>query len=732
MKFHFIAQHDQMDCGPACLAMISNAYGKRFNLNFLREKCSLSKDGISLMDLKEAAIELGFDVFAAQIPIQRLDIDLLPCILHWNHNHFVILYKMTKNRFGRGWRYWIADPSHGLYTIDEKEFKASWALSNDEGVGLFLSPNPKFYEIQEERPSNNWIARLIIDYVTPFKKQFYKLTLLLLFGSAITLIFPLLTKYMIDDGVGKKNIRFIVLILFAQLFLHLGNIIFEIFRNWITLKVGAKININIISSFIKKLLNLPISFFDSRTVGDFNQRIHDQERIEYFLTSQSLQTLFSLLTFSVFFGVLLYYNWGILAVYIILTVLSIIWSIFWLKKRIELDYVQFRYKSEYQNSILELVHGISDVKLNQYECFKKNQLKDLQNKLMSINFQMLKVTQFQISGFEFLNQLKNIVTTFLAAYLVVHDEMTLGTLLSISYIMGQMNSPINQIVTFLRSLQDAQLSFRRLHEIQVIPDEESSELETLMDKEPESSSGIKFENVSFRYGGASSPIILSKINLFIPKGKVTAIVGASGSGKTTLMKLLLRFVDPSKGLLSYFDKNITSLSPRNIRENSGVVMQNGYIFSNTIERNIAMGDKAIDYEQLRLSVRIANLESFIDDLPLGFKTKIGHSGNELSGGQKQRILIARAVYKNPQYLFLDEATSALDADNEKMIHDNLQDFFSGRTVVIIAHRLSTVKRADQIIVLEQGKIVEQGNHSDLVEQKNIYYHLVKNQLELGQ
>lgn len=475
------------------------------------------------------------------------------------------------------------------------------------------------------------------------------------------------------------------------------------------------------------MLKLPIKFFDTKIMGDFQQRIQDNERIEDFLTSQSLTTFFSIITFSVFFGVLLYYDYKILSVYLVLTIISVLWSFYWLKKRRILDYFRFQHRSENQESIYEMLNGVTEMKLNQYEDLKRNEWEKIQHKLFKLNIRILKIDQLQSSGFEFINQTKNILVTFLAATLVVKESMTLGELLAISYIIGQMNSPVNQLVGFFRSLQDAKLSLERLNEVQNQESEEQSNLTNLKTKDL----GIRFKNVSFQYEGPKSPYVLKDINFTIPNGKITAIVGASGSGKTTLMKLLLRFYDPTKGQIFFDEENILSLSPKNIRENCGVVMQDGYIFSDTIERNIATGDEIIDKERLKKSIQIANIEDFINNIPLGFNTKIGASGNGISGGQKQRILIARAVYKNPHYIFFDEATSALDADNEKIIHDNLQEFFKGKTVLIIAHRLSTVKNADQIIVLKNGEVVEKGNHHELVKNKADYYNLVKNQLELG-
>ncbi|AZA88345.1 peptidase domain-containing ABC transporter [Chryseobacterium shandongense] len=730
----FFAQHDQMDCGPACLAMVSSHYGKDFGLQYLRDKSFITREGVSLLGISEAADKIGFKTIAAKLKPENFQKDFLPCILHWNQNHFVVLYKINKNIFTGKLIYKIADPGHGFVSLSEEKFKKSWLSDGEKGVALFLEPTEDFYKQtppQEEKLS----IKYLLKYLKPYRTQMLQLFILLLLGTLTTLIFPILTQKLIDEGVSKKDLSVISYILLAQLAFFFGNIIFGIFRNWIMLVVGTKINIQIISDFLKKLLKLPIKFFDTKLMGDFNQRIQDHERIETFLTSQSLLTLFSIITFSVFFGVLWYYDFRILAVYIILTIVSVVWSLYWMKKRKILDYFRFQQRSENQESIYEIINGVSEMKLNQFEDFKRREWEQIQQKLFKINIRILKLDQIQLSGFDFINQLKNIVVTFLAASFVVKGHMTLGALLSVSYIIGQMNSPVSQLISFFRSLQDAKLSLSRLNEVQNHPEEEQENQLPLLSKKYTEQNGIEkgiyFKDVSFQYEGPQSPYVLKDINLFIPEGKVTAIVGASGSGKTTLMKMLLKFYEPVSGEINFNHLNITDISPLDLRKNCGVVMQDGFIFSDTIERNIATNDEDVDYIKLEKALQTANIKSFVEELPLGLNTKVGASGNGISGGQKQRILIARAVYKNPHYIFFDEATSALDAENEKIIHDNLQSFFKGKTVIIVAHRLSTVKNADQIIVLKNGKIVEQGNHQSLVNRKTDYYNLVKNQLELG-
>ncbi|TWI94576.1 ATP-binding cassette subfamily B protein [Mucilaginibacter frigoritolerans] len=734
VKQKFIPQKDYMDCGPACLAMVAASYGKDIGVQYIRDKSYLTRDGVSLMGITEAAEEIGFKSFAAEVDTSAISDEFLPCILHWNQNHFVVLYQVYRRFTSRKIYFKIADPAHGIISLSEEKFKKSWIVGDDKGVALFLRPTTAFYEKTLPKEETLSIKHLI-NYLTPFKKQMFWMMLLLLLGTLTTFVFPVLTQRLIDDGVSKKNLTIISYILLAQLVFFLGNIIFGVLRNWIALIVGTKINIKIISDFLKRLLALPIRFFDTKLMGDFNQRIQDHERIENFLTSQSLLTLFSIVTFSVFFAFLWFYDFRILVVYVSLTAISVFWSLFWMRKRRILDYFRFQQRIENQQSIYEIVDGVSEMKLNQFEDYKRKEWEEIQQRLFDINVRILKFEQVQTSGFEFINQLKNILVTFLAATFVVQGHMSLGALLSVSYIIGQMNSPVFQLISFFRSAQDAKLSLLRLSEVQNHPVEEQEQLILLFENKFGNNGSIKkgidIKNISFQYEGPQSPFVLKDIDILIPEGKVTAIVGASGSGKTTLLKILLKFYEPILGDIIFGDINLKDISPTSLRKNCGVVMQDGYIFSDSIERNIATGDEIINYEKLEKAIDIANLNEFIKELPLGLKTRVGSKGNGISGGQKQRILIARAVYKDPHYIFLDEATSSLDAENEKIIHDKLQAFFKSKTVIIIAHRLSTVKKADQILVMKQGTIVETGNHRELVESRNEYFDLVKNQLELG-
>lgn len=730
----FIRQYDQMDCGPSCLGMISNHYGKDISLHFLRESCHITKEGVSLLGIDEAAQEIGYETFSGSLSLEQLqeiESNNFPCILYWNNNHYVVLRGINKKGLFKKQTKWkIADSAHGFIELNDEKFKESWLGDNTTGVALFLKPQDKFYETEFKEPQKISLS-YFLNYFKSHKKRLIYVFLLMLLGSSINMIFPFLTQFLIDKGITNKDINYIQLILFSQLSLYVGAIIIEIFRNWSLLIVGTKISIQIISDFLYKILELPLGFFDSKLIGDFKQRIQDNDRIEYFLTSHSITTFFSTITFTVFFVVLAYYNLKILLIYSALTLLSIGWSYYFLKKRKILDYHKFIENSNNQETTYEILNGVSEMKLNNFEEYKCNQWKEVQNKLFKINLKILRLDQIQTSGFNFINHIKNICVSFYTAILVVQGDMSLGVLLSVSYIIGMMNSPVDQLILFLRSLQEAKLSLARLNEVQNESSEEKADYEELALKNTNINSGIKLSNISFQYEGPRSPFVLKNIDMYIPDGKITAIVGSSGSGKTTLMKLLLRFYNSVGGHISFNGQNILNISPKSIRKNCGVVMQDGFIFSDTIKRNIATSDEEIDYDRLKWAAKVANVYEYIESLPLQYDTKVGAAGSGLSGGQKQRILIARAVYKNPHYVFFDEATSALDAENEKIIHNNLFDFFKGKTVVIIAHRLSTVRHADQIVVLNKGKISEVGSHAQLVEKKGDYFSLVKNQLELG-
>ncbi|WP_428228616.1 peptidase domain-containing ABC transporter [Flavobacterium sp.] len=730
-SFPFVAQHDAMDCGPACLAMISKFYGKPHSLQYLRDVSFLTREGVSLTGLNEAAENIGLESMGVKITLSKLLAEKpFPCIIFWNNAHFVVLYGVKKKVFSRKRIFRIADPAKGYINISEKAFLQCWSNNADEGVAFLVYPTEKFYKTELKETERHQIKYLLA-YLNPYKKELLQLFFSLAIGSSLTLIFPFLTASLIDKGVNQKSLNIVFVILLAQIFLFVGSVIIEIVRNWLVIYIGARINIAIISDFFKKIMRLPLRFFDTKFLGDFYQRIQDHSRIEHFLTSQSLTTFFSLINFLIFFIVLLRYDYKILIVYVTLTLVAVFWSRIFLKNRERLDYFRFKSNALNQQAINEMIYGIQEIKLNNFESYKINEWEKVQVEVFDVNLKILKLDQLQLTGFDFINQLKNIIVTYLAAREVVLGNITLGTMLSISYIIGQMNSPVNQLIVFFRSLQDAQLSMLRLTEVQNHKEEEEKGQKKIKFKSGQiGKGGINISNLNFQFEGPHSPFVLKNINLNIPAGKTTAIVGASGGGKTTLMKLLLLFYEPTNGAIKINQYDLSKISPLSWRKNCGVVMQDGYIFADTIERNIATQDINIDKEKFANAIKIANIGDFIESLPLKEKTVIGSTGNGISGGQRQRILLARAVYKEPQYVFFDEATSALDTENEKIIHDHLGDFFKDKTVVIIAHRLSTVRHADQIVVLKEGEIMEIGNHKSLLKQKGTYYNLVKNQLNL--
>jgi len=731
-KFLFYRQLDQMDCGPACLKMIAQYYGKFYSLNTLKKKTFITREGVSLESINEAAENIGFRTLAAKLTFKQLDQEaILPCILHWNQKHFVVLPPQNFNLKRRKNKILIADPAHGLVRVKLDLFLKSWITSNNMGVALMLEPTAFFNENAEEKKERRSFT-FLLRYMTPHKKYLRQILLGMLLGSILSLVFPFLTQSLVDYGINQHNIHFVYLILASQLALFLGSTAIDMIRGWLLLHMSTRINISIISDFLIKLMKLPIRFFDSKLIGDITQRVYDHNRIEKFLTGTSLNTMFSMLNIIVFSIVLGIYSISIFFIFLIGSFLSIFWIILFLKKRSSLDYAHFQQMSDNQNSLFEIISGMQDIKMNNSETTHRWEWERIQAKIFKINTKSLSLEQVQMIGAGFFSQLKNIFISFIAAKEVIAGNITLGMMLSISYIVGQINGPIQQLLVFFKDAQDARISLDRLNEIHLRENEESEikvKPENGILSNFEQGGNIKLKNVSFQYGGNSSPLVIDGINLSIPFGKVTAIVGNSGSGKTTLMKLLLRFYEPTKGEIFLRDTPLLLVSPGWWRSKCGVVMSDGFIFSNSIERNITV-EENVDHQRLSNAVKLANIENFIKNLPSGFSTKIGNTGIGISSGEKQRILIARAIYKRPHFIFLDEATSMLDANNERKIIENLNDFFSGRTVIVIAHRLSTVRNADQIIVMDKGKIVEIGNHHTLVLKRGEYFNLVKNQLEL--
>lgn len=736
-KFPTYHQLDQMDCGPSCIKIITKYYGKNYTLQTLREKCHISREGVSLLGISDAAESIGFRTIGVKITFDQLCKEaFLPCIVHWNQHHFIVVYRI-ETKHNKTWIH-VSDPASGLLRYTKEQFLKSWIsikashpennLNESLGIALLLEPTPKFYE--EKGDENKKISFPdIIKYLRPYKAFIIQLFLAMLTGSIISLIFPFLTQSVIDIGIGTNNLDFVVIILIAQVVLTSGQMANDLIRSWLMLHMTTRISISLISDFLAKLMRLPISFFDSKMVGDIMQRIGDHNRVQTFLTSSFLSIIMAVVTFIVYSVIMGGYDLKILGIFFLGSTLYILWILLFMRKRRKLDYMRFQESSANQSSIVQLINGMQDIKLNNCEKKKRWEWENIQARLFKINVKGLALGQTQQIGGAFIDQTKNVFISFIAANAVISGEMTLGMMTAMQYILGQLNAPISQFIKFIQDAQDAKISLERLNEIQEKDDEENTETEYI--REIPENADIRFCNVDFQYNGPHSDKVLDNICVNIPHNKVTAIVGASGSGKTTMIKMMLGFYKPVAGKILIGENRIEDYSPSIWRRRCGTVMQEGFIFSDTILNNIGISDEKPDMERIKKAVRTANIEDFILSLPLKYNTKIGSEGNGISTGQKQRLLIARAAYKDIKYLFLDEATNSLDAKNEKIIMENLSRFFENKTVVIVAHRLSTVKNADNIIVLDKGKIVEQGTHQKLTEIHGYYYNLVKNQLELG-
>lgn len=715
-----------MDCGPTCLRMVSKHFGKSYSLPFLREKCYIDRAGVSLKGISEAAELIGFRTLAVKIPLfgkknePALNEAPLPAILHWNQNHFVVIHKMSKSHI------WIADPADGKHKLTIEEFNKSWLADGKNGVALLLEPNKNFYASDLDTDEQKGFG-FLLSYLKPHKKLIVQLIIGLLLGTVFQLIFPFLTQSLVDIGIDTQNLNFIYIVLAGQLMLFFSSTIVRFIQSWILLHISVRINVSLIADFLIKLMHLPLGFFDSKNTGDLLQRIDDHKRIESFLTNSSLSILLSITNLIVFGFVLAIYSLKIFLIFLLSAVLYVGWIFFFLKMRKEVDYRAFQQLSDNQDSLIEIIHGMPEIKLQGSQLKRRWKWAQIQAKLFRTQMKSLAISQYQDAGALSINQLKDILITFVAATLVLNGKMTLGMMLAIQYIIGQLNAPLQQLIGFIRTAQDAKISLERLSEIHGTENEEKLEDQKL-NVVPEGD--IEIKDLHFRYTPITEDV-LTEVNITIPRGKTTAIVGSSGSGKTTLIKLLLGFYQPSKGEIKIGPQSLSSIYSKVWRSQCGVVLQEGYIFSDTIANNIAESDDICNITKVLGAATQANIMDFIQDLPLGLNTMIGAKGNGISQGQKQRLFIARAIYKNPEFLFFDEATNSLDATNERAIMKNLDKFLKGKTAIVVAHRLSTVKNADQIIVLEKGKVVEIGKHKKLVKKKGKYYELVKNQLELG-
>ena len=735
--FTLVRQRDAKDCGPSCLAMIVKHYGGSFNINSIRTDCALNREGVSLLGISKAAEELGFKSVGGRLSFSSLASEaLLPCIVHWSQNHFVVVYKVKNQKKGDCTIY-VADPGKGLVSYTKEEFCEHWVSTKtngeEKGIVLLLEPTNQFYTQNDtETVLTQSRMAFLWSYLKKYKRFFTQLILGLLLGSLLQLIFPFLTQAVVDTGIGGKDIGFVWLVLMAEMMLLFSRTAIEFIRSKILLHISTRINISLISDFFIKLMKLPMNFFDTKQMGDLLQRIEDHRRVEQFLTSSSLSLLFSFFTFLVFGVVLVFYNLGVFAVFLFGTLLYAGWIVLFLEKRRLLDYKFFEQAGRNRNVTYQLIDGMQEIKLQGCEQRKRWEWKDVQADLFKVNLQALNLQQVQQAGSITINEVKNILITVLAATSVIQGNMTLGMMLAVQYIIGQLNSPVEQLIHFVYSWQDVSISLDRMNEIHTETNEENAE-RTRSSYTEESTDGhsLAIKDLSFKYNIYSSKNILSDINLLIPNGKVTAIVGASGSGKTTLIKLLLGFYEPLSGSIQIGSANLSECNLGWWRSQCGAVMQEGYLFSDTIAKNIAISDDDPNIERIRHAARVANIADYVEALPLAYNTMIGQDGQGISQGQRQRILIARVIYKNPMFVFLDEATNALDANNEQAITDNLLDFYKGKTVIVVAHRLSTVRNADQIVVLNEGKIVELGTHEELIGKRGNYYGLIKNQLELG-
>jgi ATP-binding cassette subfamily B protein len=738
-KFPHYKQLDVMDCGPTCLRILAKHYGKSYSLQYLRSRSYITREGVSMLGISEAAENIGFRTKGYRLTWEELRDEVpLPCIVHWKQRHFVVVYAIKKSKSILKGKdkdealVYVSDPAKGLLTYTKKEFLKCWLSTKTkgekEGAALLLETTPDFYKHEDEEKGKLKFLYLL-GYLRPYRKYIIQLGLGMLTGSIISLIFPFLTQSVVDYGINNSDLAFIVMVLVAQMVLTFGQTANGLIRSWIMLHVTTRISISLITDFLIKLMKLPIAFFDIKMIGDVMQRIQDHNRIQSFLTKSLIDIVFATITLIIYAFIMATYHLGILGIFFIGSILYIGWVLLFLKRRREIDYKRFQQSSSNKNNLVQLVNGMQEIKLNACEKQKRWEWEGIQARLYRVSIKGLALSQHQQIGATFINQAKDLFISFLSAKAVVTGDMTLGMMMAVQYIIGQLNAPIQQFIGFTQQAQDAKISLERLGEIHDRDDEEKPEDGKIRDIPP--NADMELKNVMFQYEGPHSEKVLQKINLTIPSNKVTAIVGTSGSGKTTLIKLLLRFYEPVRGKILLNGTELKRFSELVWRKHCGVVMQEGYIFSDTIANNIGVMDEIPDLDKIEHAVKTANIDDFIGNLPLRFNTKIGSQGHGLSTGQKQRILIARAVYKNPDYIFFDEATNALDAKNERVIMENLDKFFSGRTVVVVAHRLSTVKKADQIVVLEKGKVVEIGTHNELVKSKGNYFKLVKDQLELG-
>ena len=724
-RFPVEYQMDSQDCGPASLKIIAKHFGKFYSLQFMRDRCGITKEGVSLLDLSTGAESIGLRTLAIKCTTNDVVNSIpFPAILFWKNSHFVVVYHSDKKHI------WVSDPAKGRIKYSHEEFKQGWYQKGEKrGVLLAVEPTAEFKDSKAEREQKKNSFSSILKYFFPYKHNFGLIFIIMLVVTALQGMLPFISKAVIDVGIKTSDVKFIHMVLIGNISILLSIMIFNVLRDWILLHITARVNIALISDYLIKLMKLPVTFFENKLMGDILQRAQDHERIRSFIMNNSLALIFSTFTFVIFAIILLIYNAVIFYIFLAGSILYVCWVLLFLSIRKKLDWEYFELLSRNQSYWVETVSAIQDIKVYNYEKYRRWKWEEIQARLYHVNKRVLAITNAQNLGAQFIESIKNMGIVFFCAMAVIKGDITFGVMISTQFIIGMLNGPLVQFINFVVGAQYAKISFLRINEIRQLEDEE--ELLSIGNTSilPEKKT-ISLENVHFQYT-QNSPLVLRNIYLQIPEDKITAIVGGSGSGKSTLLKLLVRLYKPSYGEIKMDTMNVNAINLRQWRNLCGVVMQDGKMFSDTILNNIVLDADRIDYDWLREVCRIAQIEDEINAMPKGFETIVGETGRGLSGGQKQRLLIARALYKNPKFLFLDEATNALDSINERKIVDALNNAFQQRTVVVIAHRLSTIRNADQIVVLDKGFIVEAGNHKTLMEKKGHYFELVSSQMQIS-
>ena len=728
-SFRQVFQTDSMDCGAACLCMIARHYGKKYSMRFFRENAHISREGISMLGLSMAAEKVGFRTLSAKITVEQLAEQIaLPCILHWDGRHYVVCHRVSGKGSDRVFH--ICDPAIGKIRVRGDELRSHWLsghLGEEEvGLAMQLEPAPDFREKQPEDPADGFGLLFFSRYILPHKWQLAGL----LFGALVVMtmgyFLPFISQSVVDIGILGRNMDFIVLMMAMQLMISFSQTTVMFMQGWVSLHVNTVINVRLISDYLGKLARMPLPFFEVRTLGDILQRIGDHDRIKSFLMNDLTDIVFATVTFVTFSVVLGIYNWRILAIFLLGNTAYALWVVSFMHYRRELDNRVFQQSATLQNNMVQFIRGMQEIKLNNLEERKCREWESLQAGLYRLGRRGLMIGQVQQAGLLVFSTTTGIAISYMTARRVVDGEMTLGMMTSLSFILGQVSGPIGSFIGFIQRYQDARISLERLGDIHARKEGGMDE-GTGRNGMP-TGKDIRFRNVSFSYNGMDRDMVLKDISFTIPQGHVTAIVGRSGCGKTTLMKLMQGFYQPVHGTVEVGGTPLPDISLREWRTHLGAVMQDGYIFSDSIAGNVAVDEDA-DMARVEDALEAVNMKGFVHSLPNGTDTKIGEDGLQLSQGQRQRILLARVIYKRPEYIFLDEATNSLDTKNENDIMAYIKKNLKGHTVIIVAHRLSTIRDADSIVVLENGRVAEQGVHSQLLCNKGIYYQLVQAQLD---